>query len=168
MNTQTTQSGPAESFEATIQFSASAEKFKANRVTIESTTSTSGVACWTIKAFEDTRDKKDGTTEINTIRIHIEKGLPSADIQLAPALSPPAMRENSAGYYKLKDSPDDDDDEVDTAHEFPGVKGDLFYLWTANEARLFGKFNLKVNNPDNTTFDIKGAFNICNNGLHVI
>lgn len=168
MTTQDTQNFAPENFEAMIKFSASEEQFKANRVSIEETTASSGVVCWTIKAYEDTRDKKDGTTEINTLQIHIEKDFSGGHIKIVEALTPPNIMKNSAGYYKLKDSPDDDDDLVDTAYQFPSTQGELFYSWPDNRARFTGTFNFKVKNPDNTTFEIKGAYNIRNEGMHSI
>ncbi|MGX5793521.1 hypothetical protein ACWHY4_06980 [Pseudomonas sp. E2-15] len=168
MTTQDTQVFGPESFEATLYFSTSEEHFKANRVSVEETTTPSGVVCWTLKAYEDTQDKKDGTTEINTLRLHIKKDFAGGPVQIVSALSPPDIRENSAAYYKLKDSPDDDDDLVDTAYEFPSIKGELVYSWPDNRARITGAFNFKVKNPDNTAFEIKCAYNILNKGMHSI
>ena len=174
MNTPNKQDSDKEFFTATLIYPKEEKAFKASNVGITNDTTASGIKCWTITASEYTTNKKDGTVEIHTILLYIKKA--SADhsfngkTALGPALAFPDFKENSAGYYILKDSPDDQDDDFDSILDSPGTGGELTYSQTPDSTFYMGDFSFIVKNPDNTqqTITIEGEFKITNAAAHVI
>ncbi|OPA94519.1 hypothetical protein BFW86_01320 [Pseudomonas fluorescens] len=156
-----------ETFTATLNFANKVEPFKANRVEIQESTDIAGIRCWTIKAFEDRLNSATATWTINTLRIHLAKGHTTGRSELAPALRPPDLRADSAGYYKL-DSPANNDDEIDTALQFPSLDGSIIYTWTPGNKNLSAVFIFRAAHPDKTSFRVCGNFSINNNGSHSI
>ncbi|UVL35186.1 hypothetical protein LOY43_01820 [Pseudomonas sp. B21-041] len=172
MNTPNDQALAKEFFTATLIYPKEEKAFKASNVSITDDTTESGVKCWTITASEYTKDEKDGTVEIHTLLLYIKKA--SADhsfngkTALGPALAFPDFKEDSAGYYILKDSPDDQDDDFDSILDSPGTEGELTYSQTPDSKFYMGSFSFIVKNPNNTQHTIKGEFNIRNAAAHVI
>lgn len=160
MSISTTQAGENASFVATLYFSDAQEIFTANRIVILSSVSVNTVNCWTIKAVMDSKDPKTNTPKSQTILIHIRQDQVSGNVTLGAALTFPDIAENTAGYYVLTDSPDDDDDDLDAVFGFPSVRGNLVYQRPEDNAHIVGHFNFDLETEEKTSFSIKGTFNV--------
>ncbi len=146
-----------EFFTANVIFSNHIEKIIATRASFESVEA-SGIECWKIRFFEDTINKETQTNEINLIQFFLEKDSTSFDHSLARAAPYPDFTKNSASFYKYEDSPDDEDDIVDTAYDFPLKKGWITYQWGQDKTSIRATFDLTLENPDTTTFQMMGSF----------
>lgn len=149
-------------FKATLKFKNSAEIFQANRVKMHEIISASGNSCLVIKGFQDTTNKTTQTKEINSIQFYLDKKTNRGLLNLSRPLTLPEACANSAGYYKLEDSPDDDDDEVDTAYAFPCISGKIDYQNNPTYEHAIATFDFDVEAPNGETFNIKGGFDIYN------
>jgi len=149
-------------FKATLIFKNSTEVFQANRVRMHEIISDSGSKDLAIKGFQDTINKTTKTKEINSIQFFLDIKINQGLLELSRPLTLPQICINSAGYYKLEDSPDDDDDEVDTAYAFPCIRGKIDYANSPAHDHASATFNFTVEAPNGETFDIKGGFDVYN------
>jgi len=158
MSTPIVDTSPSSTFTAALVFQDHVKNFSANRVKAQEFITSSG-SYWAIKGFEDTVNPQTQSTEINTLQFYMEKHA-SGFIALTSPLVLPQIAANSAGYYSLQDSPDDDDDLVDTAYEFPCVTGHIYFASYPDIERLCATFTFEARNPDDTIFTIRGVFDV--------
>jgi len=149
-------------FKATLTFENSAEIFQANRLRMHEIITPSGNNFLVIKGFQDTINKTTQTKEINSIQFFLDKKTNTGLLNLSRPLTLPEVCANSAGYYKLEDSPDDDDDEVDTAYAFPCIGGTIDYQNLPKHEHAIATFDFDVEAPNGEKFNIKGGFDIYN------
>lgn len=150
---------PLNTFTATLTFKDHLEHFVANRVKLQEIIIQSGTF-WVIKGFEDTVNPETQSTEINTLQFYMSKTDRPGMLNLVPPKVLPEIAPNSAGYYKLEDSPDDEDNEVDAAYEFPCTQGKIFFAPFLTPQRLGAIYDFNVKAPNLETFNIKGVFDV--------
>jgi hypothetical protein len=159
-----------EFFRAHVIFSTHSEKLIATRAEFVSVKSVDAhpVDCWKIRFFEDTINKATQTTEINLVQFFLEQNATSFDHSLAPVTPDSGVKKNTASFYKFEDSPDDEDAIVDAAYDFPLRKGWITYQWGQDKTTIRATFDLTLENPDKTTFQIMGSFNVKQGSTHDI
>lgn len=145
-------------FTATLTFKTHTEQFNANRVKLQKFITHSG-DFWVFKGFEDFINPTTQSKAINSLQFYLNSVESMAAFELVPPEVLPKVAANSAGYYKLEDSPDDQDEDMDTAYEFPCTQGTLYFT-PLYQNRYVGIFEFNVKAPNLEIFNIKGNFEI--------
>jgi hypothetical protein len=155
----TTTSAQLITFTATLTFKTHTEQFNANRVKLQEFITPSG-AFWVFKGFEDTINPTTQSKAINSLQFYLNKTDGHVDLALVPPEVLPKVAANSAGYYKLEDSPDDQDEEMDAAYAFPCTQGTIHFARLSPSERYVGSFKFDVEAPNLETFHIEGVFEV--------